>query len=99
MTTPQKLRAPGDPGKKLQVAILGATGSIGRQALDVIDRHPDRFEVFGLVAGRRAPERRARYLVQAGDPDAEARIAELVTHRCKRWKLARKLPWRPKRCL
>ena len=66
--------------RKLRIAILGATGSIGRQALDVIDRHPERFEVFGLVAGRRAPEHRARFLVQAGDPDADARIAELVTH-------------------
>ncbi|HEX6489725.1 MAG TPA: 1-deoxy-D-xylulose-5-phosphate reductoisomerase [Candidatus Dormibacteraeota bacterium] len=29
------------------VAVLGATGSIGRQALDVIERYPDRFQVFG----------------------------------------------------
>ena len=35
-----------------RVAILGSTGSIGRQALDVIARHPDRFEVVGLGAGR-----------------------------------------------
>ena len=35
-----------------RVAILGATGSIGRQALDVIARHPERFEVVGLAAGR-----------------------------------------------
>jgi 1-deoxy-D-xylulose-5-phosphate reductoisomerase len=35
-----------------RVAILGSTGSIGRQALDVIDRHRDRFEVVGLAAGR-----------------------------------------------
>lgn len=32
-----------------RVALLGATGSIGRQAQDVIARHPDRFEVFGRV--------------------------------------------------
>jgi 1-deoxy-D-xylulose-5-phosphate reductoisomerase len=63
-----------------RVAILGATGSIGRQALDVIDRFPDRFEAFGLVTGRRECGRRARYLVQAGDPDFEARVEELVTH-------------------
>ncbi|HWT06820.1 MAG TPA: 1-deoxy-D-xylulose-5-phosphate reductoisomerase [Xanthomonadales bacterium] len=37
-----------------RVAILGSTGSIGRQALDVIARHPDRFEVVGLAAGRNA---------------------------------------------
>jgi 1-deoxy-D-xylulose-5-phosphate reductoisomerase len=35
-----------------RVAILGSTGSIGRQALDVIARHPERFEVAGLAAGR-----------------------------------------------
>jgi len=35
-----------------RVAILGSTGSIGTQALDVIARHPDRFEVAGLAAGR-----------------------------------------------
>ncbi len=34
------------------VAILGSTGSIGRNTLDVIRRHPGRFEVVGLVAGR-----------------------------------------------
>ena len=38
-------------GRK-RVAILGSTGSIGRQALDVIVRHPERFEVVGLAAGR-----------------------------------------------
>jgi 1-deoxy-D-xylulose-5-phosphate reductoisomerase len=37
---------------KRRVAILGSTGSIGRQALDVIARHPERFEVVGLAAGR-----------------------------------------------
>ena len=35
-----------------RVAILGSTGSIGRQALDVIGRHRDRFAVVGLAAGR-----------------------------------------------
>ena len=33
------------------MAILGSTGSVGRQALDVIRRYPDRFEVVALVAG------------------------------------------------
>lgn len=35
-----------------RVAILGSTGSIGTQALDVIARHPDRFTVVGLAAGK-----------------------------------------------
>ncbi len=37
-----------------RVAILGSTGSIGVQALDVIGRFPDRFTVSGLAAGRNA---------------------------------------------
>ncbi len=35
-----------------KVAILGSTGSIGTQALDVIAHHPEAFEVVGLAAGR-----------------------------------------------
>ncbi|MFT4211356.1 MAG: 1-deoxy-D-xylulose-5-phosphate reductoisomerase [Microbacterium sp.] len=35
-----------------RVLILGSTGSIGTQALEVIRAHPDRFEVVGLAAGR-----------------------------------------------
>ena len=34
------------------VAVLGSTGSIGRQALEVIARLPDRFEVMGLASAR-----------------------------------------------
>jgi len=37
---------------KKRIAILGSTGSIGTQTLDVIASHPDRFEVVGLAAGR-----------------------------------------------
>ncbi len=34
-----------------RLTILGSTGSIGRQALDVVRRYPDRFELVGLSAG------------------------------------------------
>jgi 1-deoxy-D-xylulose-5-phosphate reductoisomerase len=37
-----------------RVAILGCTGSIGVQALDVVARFPERFQVHGLAAGRNA---------------------------------------------
>ncbi|MDH5609564.1 MAG: 1-deoxy-D-xylulose-5-phosphate reductoisomerase, partial [Cyclobacteriaceae bacterium] len=37
-----------------QIAILGSTGSIGTQALDVIGRHPDKFQVEVLTAHRNA---------------------------------------------
>lgn len=33
-----------------QIALLGSTGSIGKQALEVIQAHPDRFEVYALTA-------------------------------------------------
>jgi 1-deoxy-D-xylulose-5-phosphate reductoisomerase len=39
-----------------KIAILGSTGSIGTQALDVIGRHPERFEIVGLAAGLRTRE-------------------------------------------
>lgn len=38
---------------KQRVAILGSTGSIGVNTLDVMARHPDRFEVFALTASTR----------------------------------------------
>ncbi len=39
-------------GRRRGVAILGSTGSVGVQALDLIERFPDRFEVVVLAAGR-----------------------------------------------
>lgn len=35
---------------KKQIAILGSTGSIGTQALEVVSEHPDLFEVYALTA-------------------------------------------------
>jgi len=40
-----------DPPTVKRVAILGSTGSIGVQALDVVARFPGRFQVVGLAAG------------------------------------------------
>lgn len=36
--------------QKRKIAILGSTGSIGTQALDVISQHPERFEAYAIVA-------------------------------------------------
>ena len=36
--------------KKKQIAILGSTGSIGTQALQVIEEHPDLYEAYALTA-------------------------------------------------
>jgi 1-deoxy-D-xylulose-5-phosphate reductoisomerase len=46
--------------------ILGSTGSIGTQALEVIDANPDRFEVVGLAAGGGNPELLARQRAETG---------------------------------
>lgn len=35
---------------KKKISILGSTGSIGRQALEVVDRMPDNFEIYALAA-------------------------------------------------
>jgi 1-deoxy-D-xylulose-5-phosphate reductoisomerase len=37
-----------------RITILGSTGSVGRQALDVVRAHPDRFDVIGLSASKNA---------------------------------------------
>jgi 1-deoxy-D-xylulose-5-phosphate reductoisomerase len=37
---------------KMRVTVLGSTGSIGTSTLDVMARHPDRFEVYALTAAR-----------------------------------------------
>lgn len=42
--------------KKLQICILGSTGSIGTQALDVIEQHSDLYEVYCLTANNRVKE-------------------------------------------
>jgi 1-deoxy-D-xylulose-5-phosphate reductoisomerase len=65
-----------------RLVILGSTGSIGTQALDVVRSHPERFEVVGLAAGSddetvaaQAREFGVRHLAMA-DADAARRLAE-----------------------
>lgn len=41
---------------KRRIAVLGSTGSIGTQTLDVVRRHPDKLEVVALACGTRAEE-------------------------------------------
>lgn len=62
---------------KQRLAILGATGSIGVSTLDVVARHTDRFEVFGLTAHRRVDALLAQCLrftprIAVVDDDAQA---------------------------
>ena len=55
-------------GAVVGVAVLGSTGSIGRQALEVIAALPDRFRVLGLAAGH----------------GSEELVAQLAAHRSAR---------------
>jgi len=63
------------------IAVLGATGSIGRQTLDVIDRNPRHFKLFGLTEGVRSANREAEHVVRgrAGEGDFDARVEAIVT--------------------
>ncbi|WP_414654880.1 1-deoxy-D-xylulose-5-phosphate reductoisomerase [Intrasporangium sp.] len=45
------LAAPSSLRRPRRVILLGSTGSIGTQALDLVRRNPDRFELVGLSAG------------------------------------------------
>jgi 1-deoxy-D-xylulose-5-phosphate reductoisomerase len=67
--------------RPLNIALLGATGSIGRQTLDVIDRNPGRFKLFGLTEGTRSSDRKAEYVVrgQAGEEGFDALVETMVT--------------------
>lgn len=69
---------------RLRVLILGSTGSIGTQALDVIAANRDRFEVVGLAAGGGNADLLARQRAETGvaniavaDPAAADRIGDV----------------------
>ncbi len=56
--------------KSLRVTILGSTGSIGINTIDVIKRHPDRFSIYALSAHSRI----AQLAVQAQETKAKVVI-------------------------
>ncbi|MCU1715820.1 1-deoxy-D-xylulose-5-phosphate reductoisomerase [Pseudomonas sp. 5P_3.1_Bac2] len=67
-----------------QITVLGATGSIGLSTLDVIARHPERYQVFALTGHSRMAELQAlcvrhcpRFAVVADEAAAVALQAEL----------------------
>jgi 1-deoxy-D-xylulose-5-phosphate reductoisomerase len=67
------------------VVILGSTGSIGTQALDIVRRNPDRFRVAALAAGGGNPGLLARQAAEFGaravavaDKSAAATVAEAI---------------------
>lgn len=68
-----------------QVAILGSTGSIGVNTLDVIRAHPDRFQVVALTAAKQI-ERLAEQCIEfrpaiavVADAIGAARLSQLLT--------------------
>ncbi|WP_431239589.1 1-deoxy-D-xylulose-5-phosphate reductoisomerase [Mycolicibacterium aichiense] len=70
---------------RLRVLILGSTGSIGTQALEVIAENPDRFEVVGLAAGGGNPDLLARQRAETGvtsvavaDPAAADQVGDVT---------------------
>ena len=70
---------------RLRVLILGSTGSIGTQALEVIAANPDRFEVVGLAAGGGNPDLLARQRAETGvtniavaDPAAAEKVGDVT---------------------
>jgi 1-deoxy-D-xylulose-5-phosphate reductoisomerase len=66
---------------RLRVLVLGSTGSIGTQALEVIAANPDRFEVVGLAAGGANLDALLRQRAETGVTNiaiADDRAAQLV---------------------
>jgi len=72
--------------EKRQIAILGSTGSIGTQALDVIRSHTDLFEVYALTANRNVElliEQAKEFLpemVVIADKQKYPRLKEALNH-------------------
>eukprot|EP01036_Dinobryon_divergens_P004094 gene4094-5405_t len=70
MSTPQR------------ICILGSTGSVGVSTLDVVARHPGRFEVFALTGHQRVDELLAQCLqwqprfAAMSQPEAATRLRE-----------------------
>ena len=69
---------------KQRLTVLGSTGSIGTSTLDVVARHPERFEVFALSAATQVDlllaqcaQFRPRYAVMASAPHAAALAEKL----------------------
>ena len=67
--------------RRLKTLVLGSTGSIGTQALEVIAANPDRFELVGMAAGGGHPDLLDRQRAQTGVSNiavADERAAQVV---------------------
>ena len=83
---------------KQNITILGSTGSIGTNTLDVLSKHPDRFQVFALTAAKQVDlilaqcaQFKPRFAVMSNE-DAGLQLAERV----KAEGLAVEVLWGPK---
>src|SRR5437899_7426316 len=67
--------------RPINIAVLGATGSIGRRTLAVMARNPGRFKLFGLTGGVGSSDRKAEHDIhgRAGEGDFDARVEAMVT--------------------
>src|SRR3954470_20955965 len=72
-----------------KIAILGATGSIGRSTLDLVERSPERFEVVAVTAATNvqaladiARRTKAKLAVIADESKREALREQLVGTSC-----------------
>ncbi|MFL6099975.1 MAG: 1-deoxy-D-xylulose-5-phosphate reductoisomerase [Actinomycetales bacterium] len=82
----QNRRVPSpQPPERRRVVLLGSTGSVGRQAVDVVLAAPERFEVVALAAGGSDPKALAAQAVRLGVPvvgiareDADAPLREAL---------------------
>ena len=63
---PDPSSPPDPPTGPRTLTLLGSTGSIGTQALDVVRAHPDRFDVTGLSAGGSRPDLLAAQAAEFG---------------------------------
>jgi 1-deoxy-D-xylulose-5-phosphate reductoisomerase len=80
---------------KQRVAILGSTGSIGVSTLEVIARHPDRFEVFALSAAtqtelllQQCVRFRPMFAVMASEP-----LGRVLEQKCRELGLPTRVLW------
>lgn len=62
--------------KKKKIILLGATGSVGVQALDVIAAHPDLFELVGFSFGKNVEK--ARDIIQTFSPNIVVSAQEML---------------------
>jgi 1-deoxy-D-xylulose-5-phosphate reductoisomerase len=74
-------------GQPREIVILGSTGSIGTQALDIVRRNPGRFRVVALAAGGGQPDVLARQAAEFGvaavavaSPAAAAQVQDALRH-------------------